>query len=503
MPFGLTNAPVAFMDLMNKIFYTYLDQFVIVFVDDILIYSRSLEEHKQHLVTTLRTLRRHTLYGKLEKSEFRLIEVNFLGHVVFKARITVDHSKVEAVQEWQKPTNDLSGELFTVYCDAPIVGLGCVLMQQGKRKFEVYFDHESLKYIFTQKDLNSRHRRWIEILEDYDFALHYHPRKANVVANALSRKSYGHLSILWLREFEMCATIEDFELCLGWKRQDGSVRFKGRLCVLRDVELRNELLVDAHRAKYTIHPRSAKMYQDFKRQLYWEWVEERHCLSLHITTIANLALTWNLMKHSIKRPCRLPLCWTELGESCLLGPEIVQETTEKIQIIKEMLKTAQDRQKSYANQRRRALEFEEGDWVLIKIDKRVGLVAYKLILPQQLSYVHDVFHVSMLRSVLQIQLGFNQASNLLTLGFRLQWALTQSLQDSNLLKALTLKFLQEIIPQTSLRIAQIQDKARMTDKSALKDMQVVSKLGSQKQQKVTSSDRARGRGSLAVGAFNA
>ena len=95
--------------------------------------------------------------------------------------------------------------------------------------------------------------------------------------------------------------------------------------------------------------------------------------SLHITTIANLALTWNLMKHSIKRPCRLPLCWTELGESCLLGPEIVQETTEKIQIIKEMLKTAQDRQKSCANQRRRALEFEEGDWVLIKVSPRIGI----------------------------------------------------------------------------------------------------------------------------------
>ena len=105
MPFRLTSVPTAFMDLMNRIFHAYLDQFVIVFVDDILIYSRSLEEHKQHLVTTLRTLRRHQLYGKLDKSEVWLIEVNFLGHVVFKARITVDHSKVEAVQEWQKPTN--------------------------------------------------------------------------------------------------------------------------------------------------------------------------------------------------------------------------------------------------------------------------------------------------------------------------------------------------------------------------------------------------------------
>ncbi|RVW92637.1 Retrovirus-related Pol polyprotein from transposon 17.6 [Vitis vinifera] len=369
MPFGLTNAPAAFMDLMNRVFRAYLDQFVIVFVDDILIYSR---------------------------------------------RIAVDHSKVEAVQEWQRPTNvfevrsflglagyyrrfvedfsriavpmtwltrkgvkfewneecenafqelkrklttapvlttPISGELFTIYCDASTVGLGCVLMQQSKvvayasrqlkqhernypthdlelavvvfalktwrhylygEKFEVYSDHKSLKYIFTQKDPNSRQRRWMETLEDYDFALHYHPGKANVVADALSRKSVGQLSSLELREFEMHAVIEDFELCLGleghgpclysisarpmviqriveaqvhdeflekvkaqlvageidenWSMyEDGSVRFKGRLCVPKDVELRNELLADAHRAKYTIHPGNTKMYQDLKR----------------------------------------------------------------------------------------------------------------------------------------------------------------------------------------------------------------------------------------------
>ena len=93
------------MDLMNRVFRAYLDQFVIVCLDDILIYSRSLEEHKQHLVTTLKTLRRHQLYGKLEKSEFRLTKVNFLSYVVSEARIAVDHAKVEVVQEWQRPTN--------------------------------------------------------------------------------------------------------------------------------------------------------------------------------------------------------------------------------------------------------------------------------------------------------------------------------------------------------------------------------------------------------------
>ena len=99
MPYRLTNVSAAFMNLMNRICRAYLDQFVIVFVDDFLIYPRSLEEHKQHLVTTLRILRRHQLYGKLDKSEFWLTEMNFLSHVVSDVGIVVDHFKVEFVHE--------------------------------------------------------------------------------------------------------------------------------------------------------------------------------------------------------------------------------------------------------------------------------------------------------------------------------------------------------------------------------------------------------------------
>ena len=138
-----------------------------------------------------------------------------------------------------------------MYCDASKVGLGCVLMQSGRvvsysslqlknheqnypthdielaaivftlkiwchylygEQFQVYSDHKSLKYIFTQRDLNMRQRIWIEFLEDYDFTLHYHPGKANMVADALSRKSWGTLANIASREWQMLETVGQFIL---------------------------------------------------------------------------------------------------------------------------------------------------------------------------------------------------------------------------------------------------------------------------------------------------
>src|SRR6187401_593777 len=292
MSFGLTNAPVYFMSMMNKVFMEFLDKFVVVFIDDILIYSKNEEEHKEHLRLVLEKLKEHQLYAKFSKCEFWLKEVGFLGHVISGEGIEVDPVKVQAVTEWLAPTSvgeirsflglagyyqrfienvskiakpmttllkketkfnwteeceesfqELKKRLviapvlifpnirkdFQVYCDAPRQGLGGVLMQEGRvvsyasrqlrphelnyathdlelaavvhalktwRHFlignhcDVYTDHKSLKYIFTQKDLNLRQRRWLELIKDYDMKLHYHPGKANVVADALSRKSY-------------------------------------------------------------------------------------------------------------------------------------------------------------------------------------------------------------------------------------------------------------------------------------------------------------------------
>ena len=105
MPFGLTNAPAAFMDLMNRVFQSYVDQFVVVFIDDILVYSKDRESHDTHLQVVLETLRKEQLYAKLSKCEFWKNDVSFLGHIVSKEGIRVDPKKIEVVVEWKPPRN--------------------------------------------------------------------------------------------------------------------------------------------------------------------------------------------------------------------------------------------------------------------------------------------------------------------------------------------------------------------------------------------------------------
>ncbi|GKC43508.1 putative reverse transcriptase domain-containing protein, partial [Tanacetum coccineum] len=227
MPFGLTNAPAIFMDLMNRVCKPYLDKFVIVFIDDILIYSKSEEEHEVHLKTILDLLEKEKLYAKFSKCEFWLKEVQFLGHVVNRDGIHVDPSKVESVKNWKTPESsteirsflglgDKQDEAFqilkeklcialvlalpdgpndfVVYCDASKQGFGSVLMQRGK--VIAYASRQLKKHEknYTTHDLElgavvfALKMRWIKLLSDYECEIKYHPGKVNVVANSLSRK---------------------------------------------------------------------------------------------------------------------------------------------------------------------------------------------------------------------------------------------------------------------------------------------------------------------------
>ncbi|KAK2409545.1 hypothetical protein QL285_044961 [Trifolium repens] len=701
MPFGVTNAPGVFMEYMNRIFHSYLDKFVVVFIDDILVYSKTEEEHAEHLRIVLKTLRENKLYAKLSKCEFWLKEVSFLGHVISKGGIAVDPSKVDAVMKWGTPESvfeirsflGLAGyyrrfiegfsrlalpltrltkkgqafvwdnlceksfqelkrrltsapvlilpkpnEPFVVYCDASLMGLGGVLMQNGQvvvyasrqlkvheknypthdlelaavvftlkiwrhylfgSRFDVFSDHKSLKYLFDQKELNMRQRHWLEFLKDYDFGLSYHPGKANVVADALSRNiKLGMLKLTndfldKLKEGQRgdLSLVNRLALINQGKETDFKIdekrviRFRDRVCVPDLPELKKMILEEGHKSGLSIHPGATKMYQDLKKLFWWpsmkkevaefvyacltcqkskvehqrpsgllqpmfipEWkwdsiamdfvsglprttkgndsiwvIVDRLTKSAHFiafktgTLVPRLAeiyvdqivrllgipscivsdrdprftsrfweslqealgtklrissayhpqtdgqsertiqsledllracvlegggnwdsylplieFTYNNSFHAsigmapfealYGRRCRTPLCWHESGESVVLGPKIVQQTTEKIKMIQEKMRASQSRQKSYYDKKRKCVEFNEGDHVFLRVSPttgvgralrsrkltprfigpyqilgRVGKVAYRIALPPSLSNLHNVFHVSQLR----------------------------------------------------------------------------------------------------------
>ncbi|GKD60838.1 putative reverse transcriptase domain-containing protein, partial [Tanacetum coccineum] len=215
MPFGLTKAPVVFMDLMNRVCKPYLDKFFIGIIEDILIYSKSKEVHEVHLKLVLELLKKERLYAKFSKYEFWLEQ----EEVFQTLKDNLCNSPILPLPD--------GPEDFVVYCDTSNQGLGCLLMQRGKvityapcqlkiheknytthdlelgavvfalktwrhylygTKSVIYTDHKSLQHIFDQKELNMRRRRWIELFSDYECEICYHPRKANAVADALSKK---------------------------------------------------------------------------------------------------------------------------------------------------------------------------------------------------------------------------------------------------------------------------------------------------------------------------
>ncbi|GJR36524.1 putative reverse transcriptase domain-containing protein [Tanacetum coccineum] len=173
MPFGLTNAPAVFMDLINRVYKPYLDKFVIVFIDDILI---------------LELLKKEKLYAKFSKCDFWIRIVQFLGHLINSQGLHVDPAKIKA-KLCEAPIIALpeGNDDFVVYCDASHQGLGAVLMQREKGSSTLSLD---------QKELNLRQLRWLVIVGDYDCEnARYHPGKANVVEDALSRKERIKLTL--------------------------------------------------------------------------------------------------------------------------------------------------------------------------------------------------------------------------------------------------------------------------------------------------------------------
>ena len=437
MPFGLTNAPDAFMDLMNRVFQSYLDRFLIVFIDDILVYSGSSEEHSEHLRILLQTLRERQLYAKLSKCQFWLDKVAFLGHVISAEGVSMDPQKIEAVVNWKPPKNvsevrsflglagyykkfvegfskiaapltkltrkyvkydwvdacqqsfeELKGRLtsalvltlpngrdgFVVYSDASRQGLGCVLMQNDMviaydeenypthdlelaavvfalkiwRHYlygvhcRIFTDHKSLQYIFTQKELNLRQRRWLKLIKDYDCTIEYHLGKANVVADALSRLPESSLSqmrsgylplLVDLRALGVILEVDDSgallatfhvrpllvdqilagqsqdpqivklkeEIEKGTKaefqiRDDGMIVKGQRMCVPEYGDLKRDIMEEAHSSAYAMHPGSTKMYRTLKEYYWWNGMKKE------IASFVSRCLTCQQVKVEHQKP---------------------------------------------------------------------------------------------------------------------------------------------------------------------------------------------------------
>ncbi|WMV30084.1 hypothetical protein MTR67_023469 [Solanum verrucosum] len=304
----VTDALATFMDLINRVFKQYLDLFVIVFIDDILIYSRSEEEYTTYLRVVLQTLKDHQLFAKFRKCEFWLQSVAYLGHVVSSEGIRVDSQKIEAVKHWPRPTSptyiicflglagyyrrfvegissiasplmkltqkkvrfqwsneceesfsELKTRLTTtpvltlldmldgyvIYCDASRVDLGCVLMEKGK----------VIPYASRQL-------------------------KANVVADALRKLSKGSVAhveeeknelekdVHRLARLGVCLTdtskgaIHQQKGEVFSQGEDGVLRYQGRLCVPNVGELSEQILTETPKSSYSIHPGATKMYRD-------------------------------------------------------------------------------------------------------------------------------------------------------------------------------------------------------------------------------------------------
>ncbi|GJS71354.1 putative reverse transcriptase domain-containing protein [Tanacetum coccineum] len=380
-----------FMDLMNHVCKLHLDKIVIVFIDDILIYSKNKEEHGEHLKTILKLLRSEKFEVHVDPAKIEAIknwaapttpmEVRqFLGLAGYYRRFIKEFSLIskpltkltqknkpyvwgddeeEAFQTLKlklcsAPILSLpeGSEDFVVYCDASLKGFGAVLMQREKviayasrqlRKNEENYMSHDLE--LGAKELNMRQRRWIELLSDYDCVIRYHPGKANVVADALSRKDNEPIRVCALvvtvhnnlpeqiRNAQVEACKEENIAAEGFRgkgepfevRSDGTKCLKGRVWLPLFGGLRGLIMLEYHKSKYSIHPGSDKMYHNLTK-LYW-WPN----MKVDIATYVNPRFAsrfWRSLQKSLG---------TNLDMSTTYHPKIDGQSERTIQTLEDML----------------------------------------------------------------------------------------------------------------------------------------------------------------------
>ncbi|GJT16711.1 putative reverse transcriptase domain-containing protein [Tanacetum coccineum] len=299
------------------------DKFVNVLIDDILIYSKNKKEHEEHLKAIMELLKKEELYAKFSKclaGYYRRFIKGFLKIAKSMTKLTQKGVKFDWGDKQEAAFQLLKQKLcsapilalpegsedFVVYCDASYKGLGAILMQ--REKYMVFTDHKSIQHILNQKELNMRQHRWLELLSDYDCEIRYHPGKANVVVDALSRKERSKPLRTEARKLENIKNedvggmlvenskdpkkfrTEKLEPCT-----DGTLCFNGRSWLPCYGDLRTVIMHESHKSKYSIHSGSDKMYQDMKK-LYW-WPN----MKADIATYVSKCLTYAKVKAEHQR----------------------------------------------------------------------------------------------------------------------------------------------------------------------------------------------------------
>nr|GEV28455.1 putative reverse transcriptase domain-containing protein [Tanacetum cinerariifolium] len=541
MPLRLTNAPAVFIDLMNRVCKPYLDKFVIIFIDDILIYSKNKKEHKEHLKAILVLLKNENFRGihvdpaKIESikdwaypktpTEIR----QFLGLVGYYRRfiegfLKIAKSMTNLTQngikfDWgEKEENDFQlikteiREKVIAYASRQLkihrknytthdLELGSIVFALKIRRHYLYrtkctafTDHKSLQHILDQKELNMRQRCWLELLSDYNFDIRYPPRKANVIADALSHKE--RIEPLRFRALVMTISLDlpkqileahieamkpenlkkediggmigrdipkeklkphaDGTLCLNgrrvkaehqrpsgllvqpaipdWKWDNITMDFitklpKSSKCFNTIWVIVDRLTKSAHFLPIRENDPLDKLTRSFQKALGTDismstaydletaGQSERTIQTLEdmlracvidfgkgwVKHLPLCEFSYNNSYHaSIKaapyealygRKCRLPVCWAEVKEAQLTGSKLIQETTEKIVLIKQRIQAAQDRQKSYADLKGSRWSSKLGIGLCSRSHLGKGL--YDLV--RRFSRVHHTFHVSNLK----------------------------------------------------------------------------------------------------------
>ncbi|GKB32783.1 putative reverse transcriptase domain-containing protein [Tanacetum coccineum] len=315
------------MDLMNRVCKPHLDKFVIVFIDDILIYSKSKQEHEEHLKLILELLKKEELYAKFSKCEFWIPKVQFLGYVIDrKANVVADAlSRKERI----KPLR-VRALVMTIGLDLP--------KQILEAQTEVKAEHQKPSGLLVQQEIPQW--KWDKIIMGF--------------ITKLLRTSSGYDTI-W--------GIKSFQKALG---------------------TRMEMSTAYHPQTNGQSKRTIQTLEDMLRACVIDFGTswDRH--------LPLIEFSYNNSYHASIKAAPFELT----------GPEIIHEKTEKIVQIKQRIQAARDQKKSYADVKRKPLEFQEGDKVMLKVLAKVGTVAYRLELPQQLSRVHSTFHVSNLKKCL-------------------------------------------------------------------------------------------------------